>query len=183
MSFICRRFLAKNRIGDLIECCLGLISSPITSILRIGIPDNLLVFVAAGTWCRVSLELLAATGSKAVFRTGELTLMGMGAWTWKRVQFFKHGTLLSAQLVLSSLILYVLYQRLISAWAWRVFHGVDWPFDCGVLRAVLAHVRLCQVVRAWTWRRWNIVLLLWSLLRANSIIQRGDRERLLAVYF
>ena len=89
---------------------------------------------------------MAATGSKAVFRTGKLTLVGMGTWTWKRVQFFKHGTLLSSQLVLSSLVLYVMYQRLIGAWAWRVFNGVDRPFDCGVLRAVLAHVRLRQVV-------------------------------------
>ena len=56
--------------------------------------------------------------------------MGVSAWTWELVQFFEHSALLCAQLVLGSLVLHVVYRGLICAGAWRVFDGVDRPFDC-----------------------------------------------------
>ena len=56
--------------------------------------------------------------------------MGVGTRAWILVQFFEHSALLCAQLVLGSLVLHVAYRGLICAGAWRVFDGVDWPFDC-----------------------------------------------------
>ena len=90
------------------------------------VANNFLVFVAAGTWCCVSVKLLTATGSKSVFGARKLTLMDVGPRSWVAIQLFKHRALLSSQLVLSRLILHILHYRLVSAGAWRILYKVGW---------------------------------------------------------
>ena len=102
-----------------------------------------------------------------------MTLVDVGSRTWICIQFFEHGALLCSQLVLCSLVLHVCDHGLICTGARRVFDGVDRPLDCGVLGPVLAHVSLCEVVRARAWSWGHIVLLLWSLFSSNSIYMKS----------
>jgi len=74
---------------------------------RVAVTNNFLVFVAAGTWRRVCVELLTTTCSEAVLGATKLAFVDVGTWTWIVVQLFEHGSFTSSQLVLSSFVLYI----------------------------------------------------------------------------
>ena len=133
------------------------------------------MFVRSWPWLSIILQGLSLTGSKTVgWRFTNLWIDFMLTSTW--ILIFNHLVLKQYTLFWSKrkdwcTLLNIGHLRLVRTRPWTLVKEIRWTFTYRITGSFQAWYFPCLILTR-TWRRWNIMLLLWALLTSHAPASR-----------